>query len=253
MYSQAHIELSGSGTGLRQNYGSVNDQLCSLGAFSQPHGECCEITNHEHFVISTTIFLIAVFSFCLIARSFLLMFRALSTTSGSSLLRCPSTLGCIRQPYRVVSSKAKSPTIVQKSPRKSLKSSSNIIAGLGTKDSETKSTKKGRTTRKIQTGSGVDSIATETADKDREDSAAKDKKEKKRRASRRVSIDIDDLGPNIREEHAVQKYLNAVYKAKRRAIRSRIFDPKRVHIVSKSLCGKNTLLTYIVQLLTRCR
>jgi hypothetical protein len=99
----------------------------------------------------------------------------------------------------------------------------------------------------------VDSISTETADKDREHGAAKDKKEKKRRASRCVGIDIEDLGPNIREEHAVQKYLNAVYKAKRRAIRSRLFDPKRVHIVSKSLCGKNTLLPYIVRLLTGCR
>lgn len=180
------------------------------------------------------------------------MFRALSLIGGSSLLRSPSTLDCTRQSYRTASSKAKSPTIVKKGPRKTLKSTSSINASLGEKDGETKATKKRRGTRNIQTGSDVDNIAAKTAQKDGEHSAIKDEV-KKRRLSRRVSIDIEDLGPNIRDEHAVQKYLKLAYKAKRRAIRSRIFDPKRVHIVSKSLCGKNMLALYIIQLLTRRR
>lgn len=94
--------------------------------------------------------------------------------------------------------------------------------------------------RKVKADSDADSDAAQAAEKHREQSAVKDGTAKrKRRSKSRVIAELEQLGSEARNDEGIIKFLKATKKAK--GLRDPTFDYKRVHIVSKSLCGKDTM------------
>lgn len=174
------------------------------------------------------------------------MFRILSTTSGPALLRCPSTLSCIRRSYRVAATTAsKRVKRGQEKPHSETSSTVEIKHLLD----ETEKPKKQSTRRKVRTRSDTDNAAAEAAKKDGESKgikvgAAKTKKSKKSKSA----STLEQLPSGVRDEEGILRYLNAVYPETTRR-RGQVADAKRVHVVSKSLCRKRTASLRVISLL----
>ena len=166
------------------------------------------------------------------------MFRVLSTTSGASLLRCPSTLRYIRQASQAASLTPKPPTRAKRKPRTKVTASSSIKVNPERTEDGTEELKKKPVRRKVKTGSDADSATAQEGEKGREGSAVKDvTANKKGRPKTNAKADLEQLGTEARDGEGIVKYLKATKMVK--GVRHPTFDYKRVHIVSKSLCGKD--------------
>jgi hypothetical protein len=160
------------------------------------------------------------------------MFRALSTTSGITLLRCPQTPGFI-QLWRQTASTTPSKPI--KRGRKKLQFADAYVADIKHEPGLLESPKPKRKYAhgKAQTGSKRDDAAVEVG----EQKTAGVGMAKKKRTKYNAADDLGRLASGARDEEGIRHYLKFVYPGHggRRGIAA---DGKRVHVLNKSLCGK---------------
>jgi hypothetical protein len=161
------------------------------------------------------------------------MFRALSTTSGITLLRCPPTHSFIQLWLQTASTTPSKPI---KRGRKKPQSADAYVADIKHEPGLLESPKPKRkyTRGKAQTGSKRDDAVVEVG----EQKTAGVGTAKKKRTKRYNTADyLGRLASGARDEEGIQHYLKFVYPGHggRHGIAA---DGKRVHVLSKSLCGK---------------
>lgn len=163
------------------------------------------------------------------------MFRIQSITSGSSLLRSPATLLYIGRSQRILSTA----TTPIKEDWKALHSGGLKADGVACgsdllQPSQIENPKKKSTRRRAKTGSNADKSA---------DAAAKESGEritsgygalkKPKRANNFSALASGALGQDELCQYLTNRYMPSQDKKSTRAL-----DMKRVHVLSKPLCGK---------------
>ncbi|KIN01116.1 hypothetical protein OIDMADRAFT_198320 [Oidiodendron maius Zn] len=164
------------------------------------------------------------------------MFRALSITSGSALLRCPSTLNFLQLSCREAST---TPPGLVKRGRKELQSEDLYINDSIYSSSllETPKPKRKTTRQNVQTQPNSDDSAPEEADKYGEQKAAAVGTIKGKKAKKSMDVaDLVQLASRAHDEEGILRYLKFVYPGGWREKRSIAADLKRVHVLNKSLC-----------------
>jgi hypothetical protein len=165
------------------------------------------------------------------------MFRIQFITSGSSLLRSPATLLYIGRSHRILST----PTTPIKEDWKALHSGVSKAAGVECgpdllQPNPIEKPKKKSTRRRAKTGSNADKSADAATKEGGERITSEDGPLKK---PKRVN-NLSALASGARGRDELCQYLTNRYMLSQDKKSARALDMKRVHVLSKPLCGKIT-------------